>query len=152
METTVAEVWGDRLAAQQATGADLFAIVTAQARQWAYLRVNQLPPNLRLCNLTAADTLLAVGIDAATLFQPELEMTQRWAECIARHPQRFDGIIYPSRHTGEKCVVLWEHPAGNRLLEQALSFEPAGLFAGSEAAHILAGKLGIRLAFVGGDS
>lgn len=152
METTVAEVWGDRLAAQQAIGADTYAIATAQARQWAYLRVNQLPPNVSLCDLTAADTLLAVGLDAATLFQPDLEMPQRWAECIARHPLRFDGILYPSRHTGEKCVVLWENPIERGQLERAISFELEGEFVGSEAAHILAGKLGIRLAFVGGDS
>jgi len=149
-ETTVAEVWGDRLAAQQALGAEVYAISSAQAAQWAYLRVENLPEGVRLCDLTAANTLLAVGLDAATLYQPDLEQPQRWAECIARHPAGFGGIVYPSRHTGETCVVLWEREGAADRLEPQLEFANEGEFADSEAAYVLAGKLGIRLAFVGG--
>jgi RES domain-containing protein len=148
-ETTVAEVWGDRLAAQQALGAEVYAISRAQASQWAYLRVGPLPPSLRLCDLTAAATLLAVGLDAATLFQPDLEGPQRWAECLARHPAEFDGILYPSRHTGEKCLVLWQRPSRAESLEGALEWGEEGEFFGSEEAYLLAGRLGIQLAFVG---
>jgi RES domain-containing protein len=148
-ETTVAEVWGDRLAAQQALEAEVYAISRAQASQWAYLRVGPLPPSLRLCDLTAAATQLAVGLDAATLFQPDLEGPQRWADCLARHPADFDGILYPSRHTGEKCLVLWQRPNSSGRLEEALKWEEEGKFVGSEEAYILAGRLGIQLAFVG---
>ena len=147
IETTVAEVWGDRLAAHRDQGGNPYVITAGQAREWAYLRVDRLPDDLRLCDLTDAETLLRVGLDAATLYATDLALTRMWAERIARHPAGFDGIRYLSRHDHQPCLVLWDRPGRREPLPGRLVFEPAGDFLDSAAAHRLAGKIGIRLAF-----
>lgn len=146
-ETTVAEVWGDRFAAHRAGGAGIYVITRAQASRWAYLEAMPLPGDLRLCDLNDMDTRLAVGIDAGTLYAAGLGLPQLWAERIARHPARFDGIAYRSRHTDQACLVLWSREDDPQPLEKRLTFRAAGGFVDSDAAHILAGKCGIRLSF-----
>lgn len=149
LETTVAEVWGDRLAAHREMGGEIYVITHRQASQWGYLKVVELPTNLRLCDLTDSDTRLAVGIESGSLYSTDLAVPQLWAERIARHPAHFDGICYRSRHTDELCLVLWTRPERDPSLEQILRSESDGPFAHSEAAHMVAGKIGVRIAFVG---
>jgi hypothetical protein len=149
METTVAEVWGDRLDAQRDAGGDTYVIPSGQAAKWAFLKLNTLPSDLRLCDLTSADTRLAMGLDGSSLYATDFDLTQTWAERVARHPHRFDGMRYRSRHTDELCLVLWVRPSEPRPLDQRVQFLPAGEFLRSDAAYILAGKVGIRLAFLG---
>lgn len=148
-ETTVAEVWGDRFAAHRDTGKLLYVIAADQAHKWAYVSTPPLPPLLRLCDLTDAATRLAVGIDSATLYATDLAVPQEWATRIACHPARFDGIRYRSRHTDEVCLVLWTREDAPQPLGPRLLFAPAGMFAESDAAYVLAGKIGIRLSFAG---
>lgn len=148
LQTSVAEVWGDRLAAHRESGGRVFAIPASLAHQWVFLRLARLPADLRLLDLTESRSLLAAGLDAATLYLPDLSIPQAWAERLARHPASLDGVLYRSRHTGEKCLVLWDRPAVERSLEVRLAFEPAGEFLESEQAYILAGHLGLRMAFV----
>lgn len=147
LETTVAEVWGDRFAALRDAGGTVHVIPRSQAEKWAYLEAGPLPDDLRVCDLMDADTRLAVGVDSGSLYATDLTVPQAWAECIARHPSHFDGIRYRSRHTDEPCLVLWTRPERRRALDEALSFRPAGGFLNSDAAFILAGKVGVRLAF-----
>lgn len=146
-ETTVAEVWGDRFAAHRTASSGPYVISQDQARRWAYLETGPLPSDLRLCDLTDGDTRLAAGIDSATLYTPDLRLPQLWAERIARHPARFDGISYRSRHTELACLVLWSRSDDPLPLEKRLTFQPAGGFLESTAAYNLAAKTGIRLAF-----
>jgi hypothetical protein len=146
-ETTVAEVWGDRFAAQRANGDDLYVIPRQQALRWNYLQTTGLPEDLRLCDLTQPDTRLALGIDAGTLYATNLQLPQLWAERIARHPSRFDGIVYRSRHTDLACLVLWNRADDTMPLEKRLTFGSAQPFFDAEPAYILAGKIGIRLSF-----
>lgn len=148
LETTVAEVWGDRFVAQLESGQPVFAISRSQASAWSYLRVAPLPRDLKICDLTDADTRLVVGIDSATLHATDLAIPQAWAECVARHPARFDGIRYRSRHTDEFCLVLWSRGDDSQPLETRTTFEPWGDFCESESAYSVAGKIGVRLAFV----
>ena len=147
LETTVAEVWGDRFAAQRDSGQSLYVISASHAQKWAYLRAFPLPPLLRLCDLTDATTRLAAGIDSSTLYSPDLTIPQEWATRIACHPARFDGIHYRSRHTDESCLVLWSRVDEVRPLSQQLIFAPHGDFAESDAAYTLAGKIGVQLSF-----
>jgi hypothetical protein len=147
-ESTVAEVWGDRLAAHREHSGRIFAIPATLAAKWAFLKLERLPQDLRLLDLTQSASLLAAGLDAATLYVPDLRIPQDWAERVARHPTQFDGIAYRSRHTGEKGLVLWNQLGGTCDLESRLRFEPAGEFLESEQAYCLAGHLGLRLAFV----
>lgn len=147
LETTVAEVWGDRLALHRDTGGEVFVITRAQASQWAFLKTASLPPSLRLCDLTHSDTRLAAGLESGALYATDLSVPQLWAERIARHPACFDGIRYRSRHTDEVCLVLWSRAERKPPLDRVLCFNEAGPFCESEAAYILAGKIGVRLAF-----
>lgn len=146
--TTVAEVWGDRLAAQRESGGSIFSIPASLAAKWAFLKMECLPADLRLLDLTQSASLLAAGLDATTLYVPDLSIPQGWAERVARHPAQLDGIAYRSRHTGEKCLVLWDQPSGTRDVESRIGFEPAGEFLESDETYLLAGHLGLRLAFV----
>ena len=147
LETTVAEVWGDRLAAQRDLGGEIYVISAAQAKSWAFLKVESLPRDLRLCDLTDSDTRLATGLESGSLYCTDLQIPQTWAERIARHPDRFDGILYRSRHTDEPCLVLWSRPDSPSILPARLAFSPAGDFNESAAACLLAAKIGIRLSF-----
>lgn len=147
LETTVAEVWGDRLAAHRDAGGAVHVIARSQAETWAFLETEPLPPTLRLCNLMDSDTRLAAGMDSGALYAADLTVPQAWAERIARHPALFDGIRYRSRHTDEACLVLWTRPERRPALDQMLRFQPAGPFLDSDAAFILAGKIGVRLSF-----
>lgn len=146
-ETTVAEVWGDRLSAQRDLGGDVFVIPSDQAKRWAYLELSHLPVDLKICDLFDADTRLALGIDSGSLYTTDLAFPQAWAQRIACHPARFDGIRYRSRHTDEGCLVLWSRADDAVPLSTQLRFRAAGEFIDSDAAYILAGKIGIRLAF-----
>jgi|APTNR8051073442_1049403.scaffolds.fasta_scaffold26238_3 hypothetical protein len=146
-ETTVAEVWGDRLAAHRATGAEVYVISGDQAKRWGYLKLKAMPADLKICDLFAAETRLAIGIESGTLYAPDLSLPQTWAERIARHPAGFDGIRYRSRHTDEACLVLWSRPTDSQPLAQRIEFESVGEFIEADAAYLLAGKIGIRLAF-----
>jgi len=146
-DTAVAEVWGDRMAAQRDRWSAIYVISLAQAREWAFLEVADPPSDLRLCDLTDSHTRLAVGLDSGTLYAADLRTPRQWAERIALHPTRFDGIHYRSRHTDESCLVLWSRPSDVSPLCDRLVFGPAGEFAECEAAYRLAAKLGMRLSF-----
>ncbi len=146
-ETTVAEVWGDRFAAHRDCGNEVYVITSDQARQWAFLEVEKLPSDLRICDLLSADTRLATGLDSGTLYATDLAVPQLWAERIARHPAHFDGIRYRSRHTDEACLVLWNREDTPAPLDRRIPFTPAGEFLDSDAAYVVAGKIGVRLSF-----
>jgi hypothetical protein len=140
-ETTVAEVWGDRIYAQRAVGAMVYAIPRAEAAEWGYFNVDNFPA-LKLLNLTDPPTLLAVGLDLGTIYSTDIRVIRQWAEVIACHPVGFSGIIYRSRHTTDLCVVLWSDRP-----KLQLQIKPAGMFAESDAAYALAGMLGVKLSF-----
>ncbi|HRE82368.1 MAG TPA: RES domain-containing protein, partial [Opitutaceae bacterium] len=89
-ETAVAEIWGDQLAGEKGRGEDVFVIPRKKADAYGYLLADSIPP-LRLCDFTHGETLLAIGLDLATLYSPDLSVPQRWAEWIVRHPAGFDG-------------------------------------------------------------
>jgi RES domain-containing protein len=144
-ETAVAELWGDRFAAQRAKGSDLFIIPAAEAAKSAYLDVDAVPP-AKLCDLTDGNVLLAVGVDATTLTTIDLAVPQAWAECVANHPERFDGIRYFSRHTNEPCIALWLRPGGPDFAN-LLKFGAPMPFLDSTPAHAVAAKCGLRLSF-----
>jgi hypothetical protein len=144
-ETVVAEIWGDRFYAHRELGHRLYAILESEARQWQYLLVKTLP-KLKLCDLTDAQTLLATGFDAATLYDPNLKIPQGWAEVIAQHSAGFDGILYRSRHTHQRCIVAWVRTS--RPLDQEFAFGPVGPFLNSMAAYSVASTMKLALSFV----
>ena len=144
-ETAVAERWGDRFAAQRAAGLDLYVIPAAEAAAAAFLEVDPVPA-AKLCDLTNGNVMIAVGIDNATLTTTDLKIPQEWAERIARHPEKFDGIRYLSRHTNEACIVLWLRPGGPDFTT-LLKFGAPIPFLDSTPAHAVAATCGLRLSF-----
>ena len=144
-ETAVAELWGDRFAAQRAKGLDIYVIPAAEAAKSAFLDVDPVPP-ARLCDLTNGDVMIAVGIDNTTLTTTDLKIPQEWAERIAHHPAKFDGIRYFSRHTNDPCIALWLRPGGPDYTT-LLKFGAPVPFLDSTPAHALAAKCGLRLSF-----
>lgn len=143
--TCVSEVWGDRFYAARAAGKDLYVIARSEAFASAFLTVKKLP-KLNLCDLTHTATRLALGIDSAAIYSPDFKITQAWAEAIARHPSKFDGILYLSRHTNEICAVLWVRPGG-RALDKEVIFESGEEFLESTPAYAVAKMSGLTLAF-----
>ena len=152
-ETTVAEIWGDtidaerRAAAKDPTPSNVFTLSKAIAGGQAYLQLRTPLPTLALCDLTDVETLGKTGFEKGALYSPDLKIPQQWAELIALHDLRFDGIIYRSRHTDEKCLVLFSRPVG-RDLKSKLVFDPAGEFRHSLAAQRLAARIGMRISFL----
>jgi hypothetical protein len=144
-ETAVAEVWGDRFWQHRAAKAGIYTIARGIAANAAFMAVASFP-SLNLCDLTHADVRLAVGLESGTFYSPDLAVPQTWAERIARHPGLFDGIVYRSRITDEKCLVLWLRARG-RALHKELSFSMAGPFYDAAEAFVVAQKCGVRLAF-----
>jgi RES domain-containing protein len=148
VETTVAELWGDRWSIAKKRGRDVFVILKEKADELGFLQAGPLP-KLALCDFTDADTRLALGLDAAAIFTPDLAVPQAWAEMIATHPNTYDGIVYRSRHTDETCAVLWSRP-GIREMHTEIAFSDAGPFLESAAAYSVAGKIGIKLSWPSG--
>lgn len=146
--TSVAEIWGDRFTLQRDAGVSDYEIRAKAAEPYEFRRVNVGPgrPRLQLCNLSDANTRLALGIESGTLYSPDIAITRVWAEMIATHRQEFDGIMYSSRLTGEECIVLWS--SRRRPTLDGLVVEEDSPFLKSPHAYELAGTIGIKLAFV----
>lgn len=140
--TAVLERWGDAFSAHRKTGA--FTISRRTTAKQVFL--NATLPELKLCDLTHADVISAVGVDIATLHYPYIRRAKTWAERIARHPAQFDGILYRSRHTQDPCLVLWLRPGG-RDLEREISFAETGAFNDSTEAYSAAAKCHVLLSF-----
>lgn len=144
-ETAVAELWGDRWTLAIRRGQSVFVIPADKAAEYCFFTAGPLS-DLRLCDLTDADTRLALGLDAAAIYTADLAIPQAWAEMIANHPNAYDGIIYRSRHTDEICMVLWSRPGANDLSAE-ISFVASESFLESRAAYAIAEKIGIKLSF-----
>ncbi|MGB0991926.1 MAG: RES family NAD+ phosphorylase [Akkermansiaceae bacterium] len=63
---------------------------------------------LKLCDLTTPEARTAVSVDLATLMHSDLTIPQQWSEAVMNHPEDVDGILYPSRFTGESCLALFD--------------------------------------------
>lgn len=46
--------------------------------------------------------------DLSSLLLPDLSIPQIWSDAIMSHPDKVDGILYPSRFTGEACVAVFD--------------------------------------------
>ncbi len=140
--TAVLERWRDVFSAHRKAG--VFAISQKKTAKQVFLQGTL--PALKLCDLTNADVISAVGVDIATLHYPFIRRAKLWAERIARHPAQFDGILYRSRHTQEPSLVIWLRPGG-RELEREVPFVETGFFNNSTEAYSAAAKCQIVLSF-----
>ena len=147
-QTTVSEVFGDRMALAQAAGVTVFSIPRALADSYRYRTVSILPGDLKLCDLTDAETLQNTGLDIASYHLANVQVPQLWAERIANHPSGFDGIQYRSRHTDQHCLVIWIRPDLTRDLRREMTFGDSGPFRHSKEAYASAALRGLKLSFL----
>lgn len=147
-ETAIAEVWGDRFWLAREKNRGQFNIDRALVAHTFFLTAIIFPA-LRLCDLTRSDVLLALGLDNGSLYSTDLKCPQSWAERIARHPSSFDGILYPSRMTHARCLVLWKRPGGRDLASEVF-FAQTDPFVDSPEVVSTAAKCQVQVSFVSG--
>jgi hypothetical protein len=141
--TAIAEKWGDRFYGSRKLG--VFTIPRMLAATGEFLTTPL--PALTVCDWTDPQVRLAIGIEGGTQNATDIALPRLWAERVARHPAKYDGILYRSRHTDQLCVVLWLRPGG-RALESELHFTSCGEFRDAPEAYAVAARCGLRLAFV----
>lgn len=62
---------------------------------------------LRVFNATSAKAMKSVSAPTAT-FSSDYDNCQAWARALFAHPEKPDGVLYPSaRTTGVKCLALF---------------------------------------------
>lgn len=146
--TCFAEKFGDSLAKHAETNPGKPFAISADVAAATGLYEVMDQPELKLCDLTDESTLLMLGLDLATVYAPDLGLTQRWAEAIARMDINFDGIRFLSRHTHKKCQVLWDRPRQPPLSGGIVSDHRMPLLDAPFAWEV-AGKVGVKLSFAG---
>jgi hypothetical protein len=66
------------------------------------------PQGLRLVDLTGTG-LARIGADGRLCAGGNYRLSQRWALALWQHPERPDGILYPSRHDlSQRCAVVFD--------------------------------------------
>jgi len=143
-QTTVAEVFADRMSLAQAAGMNVYSIPRAMADRYRYSTIATFPTDLRICDLADAQTLQNTGLDISSYHLADLRVPQLWAERIANHPAGFDGIHYRSRHTDQLCIVLWIRPGATPELTAEMEFIDAGPFRLSKEAYASAALWGLK--------
>jgi len=147
-QTTVAEAFGDRMALAQGAGMRVFSIPRAVADGYRSSTVETLPSDLKICNLTDAETLQNTGLNISSYHLADIHVPQLWAERIANHPATFDGIHYRSRHTDRHCLAIWIRPGATRDITAEIQFHDSGKFRHSHEAYASAALRGLTLSFL----
>ena len=72
---------------------------------------------LRLVDLNRSGALVRVGADGS-LFTGEHDVPRLWSRAFHDHPEKFDGILYPSRlDPVRRAVVLFGDRVPNKMIE-----------------------------------
>ena len=109
-ETCLWECFGDSIL-------DPDSVIPAQ--QWINQRVSEVTfkKPLRLCDLTQTAVRSALKVDLSALKHTDLTVPQEWGLAIQNHPKEVDGLLYSSRFTGKRCLVLFERKKTVSLLK-----------------------------------
>ena len=108
---------------------------------WSSTTCSRLKITANVCDLTEKKTRLSCGIDLPSLMYPDLSIPKRWASAIASHPAQFEGILYPSRFTGNTCIALF----GRRTPQRIQSTPAFPLSKETKETAKFLNKYGIRL-------
>jgi len=106
------ELYGDKLYLAKEAKAQLL-ITEEECKERVFVTVQT--KEVVLCDLVDEGAAQKIGLDSGTLYDEQLSFPQSFAERIYHHPARVDGIRYLSRHTNERCVVLWERTPNSGL-------------------------------------
>jgi RES domain-containing protein len=75
-------------------------------RQLSKIRVSK----VRVCDLTDENVRAQVGVDLSALHHTDLSVPQAWGLAVQEHRNSFDGLLYPSRFDGQRCLALFDRP------------------------------------------
>jgi hypothetical protein len=75
-------------------------------RQLSKIRVSK----VRVCDLTDENVRAQVGVDLSALHHTDLSVPQAWGLAVQDHPNFYDGLLYPSRLDGLRCLALFDRP------------------------------------------
>ncbi len=115
--TAFMEVFGDVILGQRAAMGPCIS-----ASRWHHSMCSTISPgSLRLCDFTTNEARSAIQADLASLLHPDLGISHQWADAVMRHPDEVDGILYPSRFTGRKCLALFDG-GGNIPAQESVAF------------------------------
>jgi hypothetical protein len=104
-ETSFHQLYGDTLdACKKQSLEPLFTKKELEDR--IYLKTAT-PLSVNIYDLTAKESARTIGLDLATLYTREISFPREFAQRLHDHPSNFDGILYLSRHTQTRCLVLW---------------------------------------------
>ena len=75
-------------------------------RQLSTIRVSK----VQVCDLTDENVRAQVGVDLSALHHTDLSVPQAWGLAVQEHPNAFEGLLYPSRLDGQRCLALFDRP------------------------------------------
>lgn len=77
--------------------------------KWMSYQVSSLQlPQVFVCDLCDPHTVVALGVDIASLMAADLKVPQAWALAIMNHSANVDGIQYQSRFPAGNCLALFD--------------------------------------------
>jgi len=103
LETCLWECFGDQI---------LDPGAKIHRNKWFNSRASEinLKKPLSICDLTDLGTRRRLKVDLPALNNTDISIPQQWGLAIQTHPDEVDGFFFPSRFTGERCLVLFERP------------------------------------------
>ncbi len=119
-ETSFQEIYGDDIyiAGTRKLG---FRLAKTDLEHRVYLKTAE-SLALTLYDLTTVRGAKRIGMDLGTLYAADISCARDFAQRLHDHPAKFDGILYESRHTKSRCIVVWAtHRPALKKLELATS-------------------------------
>jgi len=99
VETCLFERFGDTAY----DGGNAIALSLWNAHSVSQMRL----PALRVCDLTKARTLSALGTDLGTLMHNDVAIPQAWGRALQRHPAALEAIKFSSRFNNKPCLAVF---------------------------------------------
>lgn len=103
--TSFGELYGDDLAAADQRSA--LHIVTKKELEERIFLKTEAPFDVNVYDLTTEGSAKAIKMDLSTLYTADVNHPRLFAQRLHDHPAKFDGILYESRHSQARCLVLW---------------------------------------------
>ena len=102
--TAFLELYGDKIHLAHEAGANPI-IEANDFLERVFIDVDL--PAITLVDLTTGAGLQSIDIDLGTLFAADPKYPRAFAQSVFDHPAKVDGFLYESRHSKERCAVVW---------------------------------------------
>jgi hypothetical protein len=112
--------------------------------KWVNSRASEITAKktLSICDLTDLATRRHLKLDLPALNHTDISIPQQWGLAIQTHSAEVDGLYYPSRFTGRRCLVLFERPKietkiGSKKGELLSDIDEASNFLAQNTIHLV---------------